>query len=154
MSGIPHSIPTELVQAYRNASYVVSISNQEIILKVDQSNRELSALMKGSGVKSAAFLTAYNPFSQELTFEENQLRHGRLAAAVNSLGLEFFPGEGRDDSGLWPSERSILVLGIEFEDAEYLADEYGQNAFIWIETDQGDAKLHLRYPSGDEGWGA
>ena len=154
MSGIPHSIPTELVQAYRNASYVVSVSNQEIVLKVNQSNRELSALMKGSGVKSAAFLTAYNPFSQELTFEENQLRHGRLAAAVNSLGLEFFPGEGRDDSGRWPSERSILVLGIEFEDAEYLADEYGQNAFIWIETDQGDARLHLRYPSGDEGWGA
>ena len=122
MSGIPHSIPTELVWAYRNASYVVSVSSQEIILKVDQANPELSALMKGSGVKNAAFLTAYNPFSQKLTFEENQRRHGRLVAAVNYLGLEFFPGEGRDDSGRWPSERSILVLGIELEDAVHLAD--------------------------------
>lgn len=151
MSGIPHSIPAELVRAYRNASYVVSVSGHEIILKIDKSNRELLALMKGRGVEGAAFLTAYNPFSRELTFEENQLRHGRLAAAVHSLGLEFFPGEGRDDSGQWPSERSILVLGIELEDAEHLADEYGQNAFIWVEAVQGDVKLHLRHPSGDEG---
>jgi hypothetical protein len=41
-----------------------------------------------------------------------------------------FPGEGIGDDGVWPPERSVLVLGIEREAALQLGRRFGQRAIV------------------------
>ena len=104
--------------------------------------------MKIRGVTSAAFLTAFNPYSVLLTAEENLHNQHSLISDIHSLGLTSIAGEGSDSSNLWPSEPSVLALGISLQSAELLADRYGQNAFLWISSDDGFVSLNLRYPGG------
>jgi hypothetical protein len=42
-----------------------------------------------------------------------------------------------------------LALGITLSQAEHLADEFGQNAFLWIANPEGFVNLKLRYPIAD-----
>jgi hypothetical protein len=41
-----------------------------------------------------------------------------------------------------------LALGISLVDAEYLADQFGQNAFIWMNTNDAFVSLRLRFEIG------
>ncbi|MBU3579744.1 DUF3293 domain-containing protein [Polynucleobacter sp. 73C-SIWE] len=141
-----HCISAELVKAYQDAYYVIRGDGVEIVLTVDQVSQGLAALMKKHGVDGAAFLTAFNPYSVLSSAEENELNQNALLAYVHSLGLKTIAGEGGDVTNLWPRESSVLILGISLEKAESLADRYGQNAFLWLTSDDGMIKLKLRYP--------
>jgi hypothetical protein len=83
-----------------------------------------------------AFLTAFNPLPLQLTEVQNQARHQELVGVLEEVGLSFYPGEGRGDSGSWPPERSVLILGISREDALALAVRFGQVAFVYGEPNQ------------------
>jgi hypothetical protein len=141
-----HSIPPELVKAYCEADYVVHIADQDIVLRVGKASPELASLMRGYEVNSAAYLTAFNPFSVVSSSQENELNQSALIADVHSLGLKCVLGEGRDIANLWASEASALVLGISFQSAELLAERYKQNAFLWISSEDAFVSLNLRYP--------
>lgn len=145
---IDHAISPELAKAYREALYVIHGEDGRIPLKVGQSSPELTSLMKSHGVKSAAFLTAFNPHSILETAEVNVANHNALIADINALGLKSIFGEGGDPLRLWPSEPSVLVLGISHQNAELLAERYGQNAYLWIAGDDGLVNLNLRHPLG------
>jgi hypothetical protein len=146
MKKLTHSIPPELVKAYCEADYVVHIADQDIVLRVGKSSPELASLMRGYEVNSAAYLTAFNPFSVVSSSQENELNQSALIADVYSLGLKCVLGEGRDIANLWASEPSALVLGISFQSAELLAERYKQNAFLWISSEDAFVSLNLRYP--------
>lgn len=139
-------IPSELERAYRDAVYVVHAKDKKIQLKVGDSNSEMVDLMRLHGVKSAALITAFNPRSVLVTAQENARNHNALVTDINVLGLESLSGEGGDVSNAWPSEPSVLVLGISLQDAELLSDRYKQNAFLWIAGSDGSVRLNLRYP--------
>ena len=149
MTKLSYDIPLELAKAYRETSYVIHGEDGDIQLKVGQPSLELATLMRKHGVKSAALLTAFNPHSILLTTEANVRNHNSVIADVQSLGLKSISGEGGDPSKLWPSEPSILVLGIPLPGAEILADRYGQNGYLWITCDDGVVNLNLRYPIGE-----
>jgi hypothetical protein len=72
-----------------------------------------------------------------------------LIADIQALGLKWIAGEGADESNRWPSEPSVLVLGISHQNTELLAEKYGQNAYLWIEGHDGLVNLNLRYPVRD-----
>ena len=118
----------------------------DIVLKVGQVSPQLSVLMVGRQLTSAAFITAFNPYSSIASGQENELNHRALLADVSALGLDFIAGEARDGQKVWPSESSILVLGISLYDAELLARRYKQNAFVWISSDDDVVNLHLLFP--------
>ena len=141
-----HSISPLLIKAYRQASFVVLFQDREIKLHIGRVSHELKAVMSDGGVTCAAFLTAFNPFSDALSQEENEANQVKLVADLDALGVKCFPGAGRDDSDIWPEEPSILVLGISLQNAEILADRYGQNAFVWIANLDGLVSLRLRHP--------
>jgi len=143
-----NNISAELEKAYREALYVIHWGDEHIALRVGHANPELAALMKIHETTSAAFLTAFNPYSVLATTEENVRNQHSLIADIHSLGLMGIAGEGSDSSNLWPSEPSVLALGISLQSAELLADRYGQNAFLWISSDDGFVGLNLRYPDG------
>ncbi|QWD60753.1 DUF3293 domain-containing protein [Polynucleobacter sp. MWH-UH35A] len=140
------TISENLASAYLDACYVVHSENGGTVIRVDQVNPNLARLMKKHGVNSAAFLTAFNPYSQPATEAENISNQNSLLADIGALGLKSVLGEGSDPRKIWPSERSVLALGISLQDAERLADRYQQNAFLWIAGDEGSVELNLRYP--------
>jgi Protein of unknown function (DUF3293) len=148
MTDAAKKISAELEKAYREAFYVIHWGDENIVLKVGHANPELAALMKIHVTTSAAFLTAFNPYSILSTTEENLHNQHSLISDIHSLGLIGIVGEGGDSSNLWPSEPSVLVLGISLQNAELLADRYGQNGFLWISSDDGFVVLNLRYPVG------
>lgn len=148
IQNIDHAIHPELLRAYRTAIYVVYGDGGDIVLKTDELNPDLAALMKSHGVISAALITAFNPHSILSTEEDNVRSHNALIADIHALGLTSLAAEGSDLSHVWSSEPSILILGISLADAESLADRYQQNAFVWIPADDGFVRLNLRHPVG------
>ena len=144
------AIAPSLVQSYRKASYLIHSEGGDIVMRVGEISPQLSALMQSRKVNSAAFITAFNPYSCALRAHENELRHRALLSDLTSLGLELLNGEGMDCENLWPSEPSILILGISLENAESIAKRYEQNAFIWIPRDEGLVELNLLFPISAE----
>lgn len=139
-------ISEALVSAYLDAIYVVHGESGDIVIRPSPVNPDLSVFMKKHGVNTAAFLTAFNPYSVPLTVAENISNQNRLLADIQTLGLESISGEGMDPSDLWASEPSVLALGITLADAERLADLYQQNAFLWAASEDGFVELNLRHP--------
>jgi len=140
------AISPQLIKAYRQAQYVINLPGNPITLCIGQINSELSEFMSKEMVRTAAFITAFNPYSEDLSEGDNEAAQRRLIADLRALNVAFISGEGRDPDGRWPGEPSLLALGISIQDAETLADRYGQNGFIWVGTGDAMPSLRLRYP--------
>lgn len=143
------TISPKLIKAYREAVYVVHLGDREIALQVNQASSQLAELMKEWEVTTAAFLTAFNPYSQALDAQENEARQKKMWIDALPMCSKIFPGIGRDKDGQWPHELSMLTLGIHLEDAKALADKYAQNAFLWVSNEQGFVSLKLQHPIGE-----
>lgn len=140
-----HSISPNLIRAYREAKFVVE-SDNPITLQVGHCSKDLSALLRNHQKSTAAFLTAFNPYSKHQTDQENLQAQNALINDTKGLGLEYIDGYGQDILEEWPKESSILVFGITESQAEALADKYSQNAFIWIGSLDAFPALRLRHP--------
>lgn len=140
------TISPALIKAYRQAHYVVELPNSPIVIRVGQVTPGLSKLMANENVTTAAFLTAFNPYSEEFNHIDNELAQQQLISDLSALKVSVIHGEGRDANGNWPAELSLLALGISLQDAEILADRYGQNAFVWIGNRDCVPNLRLRHP--------
>jgi hypothetical protein len=122
----------DLVSAYGAAEYHV-FADPPFVMKVGLHSAALEALLARTGVKSAFFITAYNPFSNPKTDQENEAANDDLRKLLGPIVL---PGAGRDPSGQWPQEKSFLVCGDKQPVRAYaLARQFGQNAFLWIAGD-------------------
>ena len=140
-----HSISPNLIRTYREAKFLVQ-SNTTITLLVGQCNTDLSALLRDHKKTTAAFITAFNPFSKVQTDQENLQAQNELLKDVKGFGFEAINGYGQDIAEEWPREDSILIIGLTESQAETLADKYSQNAFIWIGSTDAFPALRLRHP--------
>lgn len=120
----------ELIEAYSTTEYRVD-SDPPFALAVGVASSALKSLYSTRRADSAAFVTAYNPFSQQLSDQQNALRQEALEAELAKRGLAFMSGVGQHPSGDWPGEPSFLVLGIALEAAKTLGRQFEQNAIIW-----------------------
>ena len=128
------NLPPELIQAYRETHYRVE-GVEPFTLKVDQVSSEVLRALAKRGLKSCAFVTAWNPYSIALKEEENTILERKLNLHLNAQGLNHTPGEGVHPSNGWPGERSSLVWGVSETNAREIAEEFQQNAFIWVGED-------------------
>jgi hypothetical protein len=119
-----------LVQAYRETEYRV-FGTEPLVLSVGSASPELLALYQGHKITCAAFITACNPFSQELAPHENQRRQDELAKELSQRSLNYLDGVGQPPTGEWPGEPSFLILGLELEAAKSLGQSLEQNAIVW-----------------------
>jgi hypothetical protein len=140
-------IDTTLVTAYQNAEYVV-FADKEIVMLIDEQNDELQKLMSHHQCTQAAFITAYNPFSEILKEAENIQRQNQLTEELTRLGYKLIQGLGRDKEDQWPGEKSVLVLNIPLDTAKNLGNKYGQNAIVWIEENAIPQLLLLKGENG------
>ena len=115
-----------LQKAYLNTTY--RVHEPAIDIRVDKENHGLAATLSQIGHTNWAYLTAWNPFSKQLTPEENETRNQQLLDDLKPFRV--FNGEGIGDDSSWPPERSFLVAGIHREVAIYLGKKYKQNAIV------------------------
>ena len=141
------TISPELIRAYREARYIVMDEDTEIRLQVDTINLELERLMSNKNARTASVLTAYNPYSEVKTKQDNKLAQTQLRKRLKEMGIATLDAIGRDAMEQWEPEPSVLALDLTLKEAETIADEFGQNAFIWIPKQDAVIKLCLRYPS-------
>lgn len=114
-------------------------------LKVGAPCRPLVTLHKTARVESSAFITACNPFSQQVCDAViNARRQHALASELTQRGLSFFDGIGQHPSQKWPGEASFLVLGLSLEAAKVLGVRHEQNAIIWSGADAVPQLILLR----------
>jgi hypothetical protein len=137
----------ELDTAYRSAVYEYIAPDKTLQeFRVDQRSDSLVKLLSVQGVNQAAFISACNPNGIANPRHENLGRLFRLSFRIRDHDCAFLSGRGRDDSGHWPDEPSLMALGIDKSDAFKLAREFNQIAFIWVEKD-GVPRLVYTEPS-------
>lgn len=135
----------ELAAAYWATEYRVFAEDGVITLRPGTISADLEALQRRFGVRSSAFLTAYNPRSVPQEEHWNRQRQAELAARV-ALRWPFLRGEGVSPSGDWPPEESLLILGISFEEARELGCQYDQFSFLFGD-EKGCVRLEACHPA-------
>ncbi len=129
-----NTLPPELLQAFAETHYIVH-HEDPFAMHIGQPCPELKKLMAEHNALSAAFITAWNPFSQNLPAEENNSRQEELNATLKKRGLICIDGIGKHPRNNYPGEVSVLVLGLDLGAAEALARHYEQHAFVWAARD-------------------
>ncbi|MDC1173606.1 DUF3293 domain-containing protein [Methylophilaceae bacterium] len=136
-------IEPDLLIAYLSANYHV-YSEQPFIFKVSQYSAELKKLMHKFKKKSAAFITAFNPQSEELNLKENKIRNQQLELEIQRFNFNYIKGDGRCDESDKVGEESYLIFGITQEQSTNLGINYNQNAIIWCSEDARPQLLLIR----------
>lgn len=122
----------DLEASYRQAEYVV-YGAPDLVIRIGEANDVLDSVLDEEGAESAAYLTAANPGGVLQDERANALSCAALHQALADAGYKCYLGEGRDPSGDWPAEPSILAVGISRHEAEVIGRSYEQNAIVFIE---------------------
>lgn len=122
--------------AYQAAEYHVYTDAETIILRIDQHNPAFDQLLDKHQALSGCFITAYNPHSQQLEEALNRKTQVDLEHALVALSCTIYAGAGIDPKGLWPQEPSFLALDLPPTTAHELAQQFQQNAYVWIDYGQ------------------
>lgn len=120
----------DVIQAFTRTSYWVETGDHRICLRVGEPSSALDEVLAPLGVTDWAYVTAYNPASVKLSCVENEARHNNLIQDVQAMGYQTLLGEGCGDTGDWPPEPSVLILGISLEAARRIGTTYGQTAIL------------------------
>ena len=120
-----------LRSAYLSTTYRAFIDDQSHLdIIVEQSNHDLDYLLKSEGLKSYAFITAWNPFSKTVSDDENRAANDALKSELSQYRV--YQGKGIPKQPTeWEGEQSFLILGINKEESIRLGIKYKQNAIIY-----------------------
>jgi hypothetical protein len=141
----PHSLPDATLNAYLAAIYRID-GRPPIDMKIGEKNHAVAALLASHGVKSAVFVTAFNPFGRELQAQENAARQEALEACIAALKLAALSGAGMDPKQIWTAEASLFVLGACTQTADDLMSAFEQNAVVCVDAEGvAQLRLHPRY---------
>lgn len=137
-------IPAETLRAYRAAEYRVLGVAAPFTLRLGEASLALRDCHRAHNVDCSAFITAWNPLGVPTSSADNDAAQASLAARLRLRGYRFVEGRGEDPQQEWPPEPSLLVLGIELDDACRLGQEVGQNALLWADRDAVPQLILLR----------
>lgn len=126
---------TDLLEAYRRTEYRVADRGHAFVLRIDERSDALHDCHAAFGVDCSAFITAWNPRSTPTDRVTNDAAMARLEQALAELDCRCLHGEGVDPVGAWPSEPSLLALGLVEADAIALARRFDQYAIVWSGAD-------------------
>ena len=121
----------KLEQSYLDTIYSVFINNEKYDLHIGQTiPAEIEQILEN---KSAVILTAWNPRSQVFLIEDNMLRNLDLLRSLSNMDYLIYEALGQGVDPSWPAEMSFLIIGITQKEAENMAIEHEQYAYVWLE---------------------
>lgn len=136
------TLPSSLVESYRNAEYVV-FGDPEVVLRVGEKSAALDALLEENDARTGAYVTPANPRGEAWNAEENLAVLESFHNSLRETKYTCYPGEGRDPKGEWIAEPSLLVVGIELDEAKEMGRKLEQNAIVFVEKGQAPALILL-----------
>ena len=128
----PPALPPALQEAYRTTHYSVE-AGPALAIRIGDHSPAADALLETHQARRALLVSACNPFSEAGSETANQLRHCMLETAIRSLGPPALPAEGRDPTGKWPPEASLLVIGATPAQELQLLRDYEQHAAVLLQ---------------------
>jgi hypothetical protein len=125
---IPDDAPNlaELIAAYKATTY--RVATLDIDIRIGRATAALDLLLEQYGATEWAFISAWNPMSVEPPATDNDAAHRQLVEVV--AAFPHFEGQGIGDDGLWPPERSLLILGVGLAEAVELGRRFRQHAVV------------------------
>lgn len=120
--------------AYLQTIYKIQDGKDQVAIHIGEINPALDELLERCTAKSWAFVTAYNPFSEKLSLQENQSRQSELLNYLRQKNFRFLVGYGESRSKDWEPEPSASILDISFDDAFELGKSLEQNAIVFGEA--------------------
>jgi hypothetical protein len=137
------AISQDLIKAYLETEYRV-LGELPFIIRVGLESSELLEAHKQHQVTCSAFVTAWNPYSQQVDDAKNRKMQAALANELTNRELHFIEGIGQHPSGNWGGEESYLILGLTLEAARVLGATLEQNAILWSGMDGTPQLILLR----------
>lgn len=116
-------------EATSNTSYWIDVK-PPIILRINEKNPALDALLSKHGVSNWAFVTAFNPASETHPREQNLVLNRKLSERIRLAGYAALEGHDHSDCDAWPDEESFFILGINKDAARELGREFGQVGIV------------------------
>lgn len=136
----PIPTPTaETIAAYEQTDYFAD-DQPPVRLRIHDDSALHQPWLARHQARSASILTAWNPFGQELSADDNAARQQRLQAAIAASGLRWLPARGEDPLGSWQPEPGFCVFDASPEQLDRWLIDFEQNAAVRIAT---DARCHL-----------
>ena len=137
------SIPGDLIEAYLGTTYQLGMGRAGPSLRIGEpvgtGPGTVGGLLADADATCAAFITAWNPHSNQKTSEaHNEASHAQLLNRLAGFpGVTVHEGEGVGTDQAWVPERSVFAIGLASSDAMSLGREFRQNAIVWV----GDAGI-------------
>ncbi len=124
---------SELEKAYLDTTYLVFVDGEKYDIKIEKPLPPVIQKLVNKE-RTAVILTAWNPRSQALSLPDNKSRNNELNLKIKNYTVFNAVGQGEELS--WPAEESFFILGIEKNQADILAVEYEQYAYVWLESEK------------------
>ncbi len=121
----------DLQNAYEKAIY--EIFDPPISWSIGGLVPAIDALLEEHQITTACLITAHNPKSIIVAVDKNQEQQDLLVQFVEQNEWTYFIGQGNDSSGSWPSEDSLLILGLNEIESTQLGRKFEQNAVVFLE---------------------
>ncbi len=138
------AIPPDKINAYRATHYRVGTGPEAFTLMIDNPSNSLRRLYEETGHTCGVFITAFNPFGQQQSAQQNEAAHSRLGECLRALTARVIDGAGADPNSDWPQERSYFALGVDKAAASKLGAMFHQDAVVWVGPDAIPRLLLLR----------
>lgn len=119
-----------LLAAYRDTAYEADVDGTLVELRIGEPATDWGHLDSGQPDTAWAFISAANPGSIRLSSEDNLSRHQALLTELSGRDFDVFQGRGVPDADDWEPEISLLVVGIDRDDAVAIGRGFGQVAIV------------------------
>lgn len=126
--------PNALEIAFLTTTYRVETPGGVFDLRIASSNAGFDDFLAREGVSHWGIVTAFNPGAQQLSADENQLRHHRLLSSIAERGWSVCPAINIPDHDDWPPEPGCLLLQVDEQALRGLAADFGQVALVYGEA--------------------
>jgi len=126
------SSKSELEIAYSQTIFSVFSPEDNVEIHIGDISKEIIALLNRYNADNGIVITGYNPRSELLSDEANNLRNQQLENDIKDTGCAYLKAVGQDKDKQWPPEDSFFVLNISEVKANELAEKYGQNAYVCV----------------------
>jgi hypothetical protein len=130
--------------AYLETDYTVREGRRTLVLRPGVRDVRVDRLLRRFRARSAAFITAFNPYSLSRGVIVNECAHRRLVSKLKGRNIAFVDGYGRGLAGDWPAERSVLAFGVSRFTAAAIGRRFRQNAIVFVRLGTATELLMLR----------